>query len=123
MPLLPTIVAIPRQIKNKATTAKKIADIVDCTTNDILKHLNKAVSVEIIKPEAQKISVEQAIEIAKLNLDGIYIVGDSSRYYPYPTCLAQVIGIVGIDNQGISGIEYIYDKYLKGKKRSVTNFY
>ena len=120
--LTPTIVAIPRQIKNKATTAKKIADIVDCTTNDILKHLNKAVSVEIIKPEAQKISVEQAIEIAKLNLDGIYIVGDSSRYYPYPTCLAQVIGIVGIDNQGISGIEYIYDQYLKGKKGALQIF-
>ena len=71
--------------------------------------------MEILKPEAQKISVEQAVEIAKLDIDGIYIVGDSSRYYPYPTCLAQVIGIVGIDNQGISGIEYIYDEYLKGK--------
>lgn len=113
--LTPTIIAIPKQIKNLNDTSKKIAKIVNCDESEIKKHLIKNVSVEILKPEAQKITVEQAVEIAKLDIDGIYIVGDSSRYYPYPTCLAQVIGIVGIDNQGISGIEYIYDEYLKGE--------
>ena len=113
--LTPTIIAIPKQVKDVDDASKKIASIVNCKPEEIKKHLKKSVSVEILKPEAQKISVEQAVEIAKLDIDGIYIVGDSSRYYPYPTCLAQVIGIVGIDNQGISGIEYIYDEYLKGK--------
>ncbi len=112
--LTPTIIAIPKQIKDITDNSKKIAKIVNCAPEDIMKHLRKAVSVEILKPEAQKITVSQAVEIAKLDIDGIYIVGDSSRYYPYPNLLAQVIGIVGIDNQGISGIEYIYDEYLKG---------
>lgn len=112
--LTPTVIAIPKQVKNVEEASRKIANIVGCKYEEIAKHLNKAVSVEILKPEAQKISVEQAVEIAKLDIDGIYIVGDSSRYYPYPSCLSQVIGIVGIDNQGISGIEYIYDEYLKG---------
>lgn len=120
--LTPTIVAIPKQIEDVSSTSRKIAKIIGCKSEEIVKHLNKAVSVEILKPEAQKITPEQAVEIAKLDIDGIYIVGDSSRYYPYPTCLSQVIGIVGIDNQGISGIEYIYDEYLKGKGGALQIF-
>ncbi len=120
--LTPTIIAIPKQVQNKDAAASQIASIVGCTKEAILRHLMKSVSVEILKPEAQKITVEQATQIAKLNIEGIYIVGDSSRYYPYPEVLSQVIGIVGIDNQGISGIEYIYDDYLKGKKGSLHIF-
>jgi stage V sporulation protein D len=120
--LTPTLVAIPKQIEDKEYVSKQIASIVGCTKEAIKRHLSKSVSVEILKPEAQKITVEQAMEVAKLNIQGIYIVGDSSRYYPYPEVLSQVIGIVGIDNQGISGIEYIYDEYLKGKKGSLQIF-
>lgn len=114
--LTPTIIAIPKQVEDVNYASREIAKIVNCTPEAIKKHLRKSVSVEILKPEAQKITVEQAVKIAKLDLDGIYIVGDSSRYYPYPTLLSQVIGIVGIDNQGISGIEYSYDDYLKGEQ-------
>lgn len=120
--LTPTVITIPKQVKDIDEASRKIANIVNCKPEEISKHLNKSVSVEILKPEAQKITVEQAVEIAKLDIDGIYIVGDSSRYYPYPTCLSQVIGIVGIDNQGISGIEYIYDDYLKGSGGSLQIF-
>lgn len=120
--LTPTLVAIPKQVKDKDYASKEIASIVGCTKEAIKRHLSKSVSVEILKPEAQKITVEQAMEIAQLNIEGIYIVGDSSRYYPYPEVLSQVIGIVGIDNQGISGIEYSYDEYLKGKKGSLQIF-
>lgn len=120
--LTPTLVAIPKQVKDKDSAAIKIAKVLGCTKEEILRHLLKSVSVEILKPVAQKISIEKALEIAKLNIEGIYIVGDSSRYYPYPEVLSQVIGIVGIDNQGISGIEYIYDEYLKGKKGALQIF-
>ena len=55
-----------------------------------------------------------ALEIAKANLQGVYIVGDTTRYYPYHSLLAQVLGITGVDNQGITGIEAMYDEYLAG---------
>ena len=51
--------------------------------------------------------------IAYAKLDGVYLAGDTIRYYPYEHYAAQVIGITGIDNQGITGIEYIYDEYLE----------
>ena len=88
--------------------------IKNVTKEEILKHLNKKVSVEIIKPSGRYISVDQALEIINKNIKGIYVVSDSKRSYPYQNILAPIIGVVGSDNQGITGIEYIYDSYLKG---------
>lgn len=112
--LTPTIVAIPKQIKDKGNTARILAKILKTSEANINRHLSKNVSVEIIKPEGQRISVEMALEIAKANLQGVYIVGDTTRYYPYHSLLAQVLGITGVDNQGITGIEAMYDEYLAG---------
>lgn len=120
--LAPSIVAIPKQVKDKEKTAFALADILKVSFSKIMSHLTKNVSVQIIKPEGQKISLEQALEVARSNLEGIYIVGDTIRSYPYQHYLAQVIGITGIDNQGISGLEYIYDDYLRGAQGAVNIF-
>ncbi len=120
--LTPTVVAIPKQIKNKEQTAKKLAEILKTSEANILRHLKKNVSVEIIKPEGQRISVETALEISEENFAGIYVVGDTTRYYPYHSLLAQVLGITGIDNQGITGIEAMYDSLLKGEAGALQVF-
>lgn len=117
--LAPTVVCIPKQIKNKEKTAQVLSKILECSVEEVSVHFNKNVSVEILKPVGKKIEVDKAIEIIKSNLPGIYVVADTKRYYPYQHYLAQVIGIVGIDNQGISGVEYIYDEYLKGSSGAV----
>ena len=120
--LTPTVVVIPKQIENKEEVAKKIGKILNCDSNKILKHLNKHVSVEIIKPEGRKISIEQATEIIKLNIEGVYIVADTTRDYAYNHYLAPVLGIVGIDNQGLTGLEYQYDSLLKGDSGAVKMY-
>ena len=109
-----------KPFENKELVASDIARILDVDTNAILKHLNKHVSVEIIKPSARRITVEEASSISKLRHKGIYVVADTTRYYPYDTLLAHTIGIVGSDNQGLSGIEYKYDSYLKGEKGGIN---
>ena len=114
--LTPTLITIPKQVEEKESTAKKLSNILNVDEKAILKHLNKKVSVEIIKPEGRYISVDAATKIIKENLKGIYVVSDSKRSYPYKEVLSPIIGIVGSDNQGISGIEYIYDSYLKGNR-------
>ena len=51
----------------------------------------------------------------------MYFLEDSTRYYPYSSFLAQVIGFVGADEQGLAGIEYMYDDILSGTEgRMVT---
>ena len=112
--LAPTVVVIPKQIENKDATASFLSDVLDVTKDEILKHLNKKVSVEILKPSGRYISVDKAIKIINKNIKGVYVVSDSKRSYPYNDILAPIIGVVGSDNQGITGIEYIYDQYLKG---------
>ena len=112
--LSPTVICIPKQIENKDETANFLAKVLDVKKEEIIKHLNKKVSVEIIKPAGRYISIDKAIEIINKNIKGIYVVSDSKRSYPYQNVLAPIIGVVGSDNQGITGIEYIYDSYLKG---------
>lgn len=112
--LAPTVVIIPKQIENKDVTASFLSDVLDVSKDEILKHLNKKVSVEILKPSGRYISVDKAIKIINKNIKGVYVVSDSKRSYPYNDILAPIIGVVGSDNQGITGIEYIYDQYLKG---------
>ena len=112
--LSPSVAVIKRQIKDKDYVAEQLSSILECDKGLILKHLNKNVSVELIKPEGRRISTEQAEKIVSLNMDGVYVVGDTKRIYPYGDALAHVLGFTGIDNQGIAGIEYIYNDYLKG---------
>lgn len=120
--LTPSVVAIPRQVEDVDFTAMVLAQILRCSELSLKTHLHKHVSVEIIKPEGRKIDIETAVAIAKANLKGIYVVGDTTRQYPYQTSLAQVLGIVGIDNQGITGIEYMYDENLKGGSGALQVF-
>ncbi len=118
--LAPSVATINKQVTNKEDTAKKLSIILDCDYEEVLNHLNKNVNVELLKPEGRKITVKQAEEIIALNLDGVYVVGDTVRYYPYDTLLAHSLGFTGIDNQGIAGLEYMYDEYLKGADGSLN---
>ena len=113
--LSPSVAVIKRQITDKDYVVEQLSKILECDKTLILKHINKNVSVELIKPEGRRISEKQSKEIVELNMDGVYVVGDTKRYYPYGDSLAHVLGFTGIDNQGICGIEYIYNDYLKGE--------
>jgi stage V sporulation protein D (sporulation-specific penicillin-binding protein) len=118
--LAPTVVVIPRQVKNKDQTAHTLARILKTDYNTMRDHLDKKVSVEILKPDGKKITIAEAKEIALAKMDGVYLAGDTVRYYPYDHYAAQLIGITGIDSQGITGIEYIYDEYLRGLNGSLN---
>jgi cell division protein FtsI (penicillin-binding protein 3) len=63
----------------------------------------------------RKVSPEVAEEIAALGLAGIGLEKESKRYYPQGSLAAQVIGFVGTDNVGLSGLELQYDADLAGE--------
>ena len=89
---------IPNQIEDKKTVAKSLAKILNCSYEDIFKHVSKKTSIERIHPEGRKLSYEVAQKISDLKYDGVYLVKESKRYYPYDTALSHVLGFVGIDN-------------------------
>lgn len=119
-----SVVFIPNQIdkSKKDMIAKDIASILGCKEDVILEHLNKRSSIERVHPEGRRISYDKALAIEKLNYEGVYLVRESKRVYPFKELLSHSLGYVGIDNQGLSGLELQYDKYLTGSYGSIQYY-
>lgn len=117
-----SLVVIPNQIKNKDDVVKDLAKILNVDESKISEHVNKKSSVEIVHPEGRQLSFETADKINELNYDGVYLLKEGKRFYPFDTMLSHSIGYVGIDNQGLSGLELKYDKYLTGKSGAIKYF-
>jgi len=117
-----SLVLIPNQVTNPDDTSTKLAEILGVTKEEMDKHVKKQTSIERVHPEGRQLSYEVANKIEELNLDGVYLVKESKRYYPFGNTLSHVLGYVGIDNQGLSGIELQYDKYLTGEAGAIKYF-
>ena len=117
-----SLVLIPNQIKDKEKTTKSLSDILNISYDEMKKHVYKKTSIERVHPEGRRLSYEIADKIEKLKLPGVYLLKESKRYYPYKDLLSHTLGYVGIDNQGLSGLELQYDKYLTGKSGAIKYF-
>lgn len=113
----PTVMAIPVQIKDAQYTARELANILNMSEEKIYKLITQK---ELMVKVARKIPEEKAKEIQALNLPGIAITEESKRYYPEDSFASHVLGFVGIDNQGLAGIELVYDSLLKGEKGAIS---
>jgi len=110
-----SLVLVPNQIKNKEVVSKELSKILNVSYDEIYKHVNKKVSIERVHPIGRRLSFEVADKINNLKLDGVYLLKESKRYYNHDKYMSQTLGFVGIDNQGLAGLELTYDKYLSGK--------
>lgn len=117
-----SLVLIPNQMKDKKHVAKELSNILGISYDAMKKHVYKKTSIERVHPEGRRLSYDVAKKISDLKLDGVYLVKEAKRNYPYKDFLAHVLGYVGIDNQGLSGIELQYDKYLKGENGVIKYF-
>lgn len=117
-----SLVLVPNQIKDKDKTTKELAKILNVTEKEMRKHVEKVTSIERVHPEGRRLNYETADKINSLNLPGVYLVKEAKRYYPYKNLLSHVLGYVGIDNQGLSGLELQYDKYLTGESGAIKYF-
>ena len=117
-----SLVLIPSQIKDKELTSKKLSEILNVSYDDMLKHVTKKTSVERVHPEGRRLPYEIAEQINNLKLEGVYLVKESKRVYPYKDFLSHTLGYVGIDNQGLAGVELLYDKYLKGENGNIKYY-
>lgn len=117
-----SLVLIPNQISNKEEVACSLSDILGSDYEDMLAHVSKKTSIERVHPEGRQLSYDIASQIETLEYDGVYLVKESKRYYPYGDTLSHVLGYVGIDNQGLSGLELTYDEYLTGENGSINYF-
>lgn len=117
-----SLVLIPNQIKDKSAVVRDIAAILGVKEEAIREHVYKKSSMERVHPEGRRLSYDVAEKINTLNYDGVYLLKESKRYYPYDNLLSHSLGYVGIDNQGLSGLELLYDDVLKGEGGSIKYF-
>ena len=117
-----SLVLIPNQIKDKEKVINDLANILNVNPSVISEHVNKKSSIERVHPEGRRLSYDIADKIESLNYEGVYLLKESKRYYTHDTLLAHVLGYVGIDNQGLSGLELQYDEYLLGEAGAIQYF-
>ena len=117
-----SLVLIPNQIKDKDLVSNTLKDILGVTKEEMDRHVNKVTSIERVHPEGRNLSYEVADKINSYSFDGVYLVKEAKRYYPNGKMLSHVLGYTGIDNQGLSGIELLYDEYLTGEDGAIKYY-
>ena len=107
-----SVFAVPSEIPDLAQTISLVSHV---TRNDPREVLAKCKAARTFCWVARKADADAAARIRALNLRGIYFQKESKRFYPKRELAAQVIGYVGTDDEGLSGIEREYDEKLRGK--------
>jgi cell division protein FtsI (penicillin-binding protein 3) len=106
-----TVYATPYQVKNPPRAAAELAPILDQSRAEVLEALTAESGFSYV---AHKVDLETAARIEALDLEGIGELPDSRRTYPQGDMAGQVIGAVGSENQGLTGLEIGEESVLAG---------
>jgi len=107
-----TIYASPRLVEDATATAEALSAALGGEVSTYVKHLDSDKGFAYI---ARKADLERAETVESLGLKGIGLLKDSRRTYPSGELAAQVLGFVGIDDEGLGGLELHYDSLLAGE--------
>lgn len=117
------VTAVPSSVNKdkKEEIAQNLADILQSDKDEILKKLNKKTSSVTIATKVDQEKSKAILEYINNNdITGISVDEDMLRVYPYGTLLSHVLGFVGIDNQGLAGVEAYYDSELSGNPGKIV---
>jgi cell division protein FtsI (penicillin-binding protein 3) len=115
-----TIYAVPTEISDVASTVKQLCDALgDCTKKERQQLAEKFTHQKAFAYVRRQVSPDEAKRVAALNLDGIAFMKESRRFYPNKELAAHLLGYVGIDNVGLSGLENTYDPQIRGKAGTI----
>lgn len=111
-----TISVIHNQIEDAEEVIAVLSKELDLSEEYVRKRVEKYSSIEKIKSNVDK---EVGDVIREYELAGVKVDEDYKRYYPYETLASKVLGFTGGDNQGIIGLEVIYEEYLQGEAGTI----
>lgn len=103
--------AFPPQVKDKRGAADKIALALGMDKEEVYKKLTDNVGFVWLK---RRIDYDSAQRLKSLAISGVELVEESRRFYHQESLAAHVLGFAGDDNQGLTGVESVYDKELRG---------
>ncbi|MGA2687066.1 MAG: penicillin-binding transpeptidase domain-containing protein [Candidatus Korobacteraceae bacterium] len=106
-----SVFAVPSEVHDQETTAVILGRVLDMAPQEIVARLQSNRNFAFIK---RKIDEETANRVRELNLRGIYFRKEPKRFYPKRELAAQVLGYVGMDDEGLGGLERQFDDDLRG---------
>ncbi len=105
-----SLFAMPYKVDNPDEIARILSEKIDAKYSEVRARLEKEKYFVWIR---RKLSQDNYDEIQKMGLEGVNFVTESTRYYPKDSLAANLLGFVGIDNQGLEGLEMHFDNELK----------
>ncbi len=112
--------ADPREIPSTEDTARRIAAITGQDRAELTSRLSEAKeSSKKFVWIVRRLDIQSASKLDQLNLDGIYSRKEPKRYYPNDSLAAHVLGFVGTDEIGLSGVEQYYNEKIRGEAGKV----
>lgn len=112
-----SVAAYPGRIKDKAKAASRLAKAMGMNRRTIRRKLTSGRHFVWLQRKAMPKVVNA---VRALEMPGVDFIPEHKRFYPNTTLAAQVLGFTGIDDHGLEGVEFFYDRELKGGEQTVT---
>ena len=106
----------PREVLEPLRTARALAPLLEKQEQELYQVLISDRSFSYL---ARKIPPRQAQQIRRLHLPGVYFQEETGRIYPGRELAAHVLGFTGVDNEGLAGLEYLYNDSIEGRNTRV----
>lgn len=111
-----TFYANPREIQDAQKAAEILATNFGGNASDYLSSLTKDTTFVYLKKKVDAdVAKKTLADLKDVDINGIYTLSDMKRIYPYGAVAGQVLGVVGVDGEGLTGLELQYNDVLSGK--------
>lgn len=112
-----SIYAVPRSVRQPEQVAAALCGALgDCTARELETIRRRLGQKNAFAWMRRQVTEQQASRVAALGLPGIFFVKEPRRFYPNGELAAHVLGCVGVDGDGLEGIEAAYDRHIRGEK-------
>jgi len=112
-----SIYALPDEVERPAAAARSLSGLLEVPAAELQKRLSRDVGFVWLK---RKVDLALAERVRQMKLPGIHFVGETRRFYPRGPLAAALLGYVGIDDQGLGGLEYAYEGTIRGKPGEIV---
>lgn len=106
-----TVSVIYSQIEDREKVIEVLCRELELSEEYVRKRVEKFSAMERVKSNVDKAVGDR---IREYDLAGVKVDEDYKRYYPFDSLASKALGFTGGDNQGIIGLEVVYDTYLEG---------
>lgn len=106
-----TVAIYTRELKSVTEAANSLASVLPVTREEIIARIGDR---QGYFPIYKDLEPNLAMKLEKLSIPGVVLESNYRRYYPQKSLASNLIGFTGVDQHGLEGIEFLYDKTLRG---------